>query len=500
MLLQNAIKQKIFSAKKEAVIDLGSNSIRMLIYEDFEKSQIPVFNEKAVCSIGSTLELTGKLDPLGVQYSITVLERFKNILDNSKVSNVNIFATAAVRDAKDGVYFKKVVEKIFDQEVEILTGEKEAERSALGVILGFEKVNGIVADLGGGSLELAKVKNGVIEKKASLPIGVLRLFNRPKKKKLIKVSGLIRDNLSNINWLKKTKIKNLYVVGGVWRTLLKVDIFLKKYPLNVLHQYQISREEALELCLKIDDKKKITSLKLDKITKSRTNYLPIATNILKQLLNIISPEKLQCSISGVREGTLIVKSGYKLIKHDLLSNFIEYSAFRTGDYGENYLKYFNFIKKIFNDNENFPIRLLKPTCSLSNMDWGLGAFQKAELVFSQILNTPALSLSHNDRIKVALAGFWRHCSTKYYPDREYLGLLSNNEILIARQVGAALRLASGISTISSIFLDNLSLSKKNNTIILSVPNKNSKIITKSVQKRLKSLSKEMDSDFKILYF
>tara|TARA_E500000075_G_scaffold22449_1_gene19172 strand:- start:2855 stop:3259 length:405 start_codon:yes stop_codon:yes gene_type:complete len=134
------------------------------------------------------------------------------------------------------------------------------------------------------------------------------------------------------------------------------------------------------------------------------------------------------------------------------------------------------------------------------MDWGLGAFQKAELVFSQILNTPALSLSHNDRIKVALAGFWRHCSTKYYPDREYLGLLSNNEILIARQVGAALRLASGISTISSIFLDNLSLSKKNNTIILSVPNKNSKIITKSVQKRLKSLSKEMDSDFKILYF
>ena len=182
MLLQNAIKQKIFSAKKEAVIDLGSNSIRMLIYEDFEKSQIPVFNEKAVCSLGSTLELTGKLDPLGVEYSIAVLERFKNILDNSKVFNVNIFATAAVREAKDGVYFKSVVEKIFDQEVEILTGEKEAQRSALGVILGFEKVNGIVADLGGGSLELAKVKKGIIEKKASLPIGVLRLYNRPKKK------------------------------------------------------------------------------------------------------------------------------------------------------------------------------------------------------------------------------------------------------------------------------------------------------------------------------
>ena len=499
MLLQKVIKQKIFSAKREAVIDLGSNSIRMLIYEDFEKSQIPIFNEKAVCSLGNSLELTGKLDPLGVQYSISVLERFKNILNNSKVNSVNIFATAAVRDAKDGPYFKSVVEKIFDNEIEVLTGEQEAERSALGVILGFEKVNGIVADLGGGSLELAKVKNGVIEKKASLPIGILRLFNRPKKKKSKKISDIISENLSSVNWLKKTKVKNLYVVGGVWRTLLKADIFLKKYPLNVLHQYQLTGEDALSLCHRLDDKKKLSSLKVDQITKSRTNYVPIATNILKQLLLLTAPEKLLCSISGVREGTLITKSGYKLTEQDLLDNFIEYSAFRTGDYGENYLKYYNFIKDIFSDNENFPTRLLKPTCSLSNMDWGLGAYQKAELVFAQILNTPALSLSHSDRIKIALAGFWRHCSVKYYPDRDYVSLLSNNEILIARQVGAALRLASGIAAISTIFLDNLSLTKKGNTIIFSVPNQHSQIVTKSVQKRLKSLSKEMDADFKILY-
>ena len=327
----------------------------------------------------------------------------------------------------------------------------------------------------------------------------MRLFNRPKKKKSKKISDIISENLSSVNWLKKTKAKNLYVVGGVWRTLLKADIFLKKYPLNVLHQYQLTGDDALNLCHKLDDKKKLSSLKVDQITKSRTNYVPIATNILKQLLLLTAPEKLLCSISGVREGTLITKSGYKLTEQDLLDNFIEYSAFRTGDYGENYLKYYNFIKDIFSDNENFPTRLLKPTCSLSNMDWGLGAYQKAELVFAQILNTPALSLSHSDRIKIALAGFWRHCSVKYYPDRDYVSLLSNNEILIARQVGAALRLASGIAAISTIFLDNLSLTKKGNTIILSVPNQHSQIVTKSVQKRLKSLSREMDSDFKILY-
>src|SRR5210317_1444866 len=138
MLLQKVIKKQIFAAKKEAVIDLGSNSIRMLIFEDFNKSQIPIFNEKAVCSLGNTLSLTGKLDPMGVQYSLSVLERFNNILQNAKVNDVYIFATAAVRDAKDGEHFKQVVEKIFNKEVEVLTGDQEAERSANGVILGYE--------------------------------------------------------------------------------------------------------------------------------------------------------------------------------------------------------------------------------------------------------------------------------------------------------------------------------------------------------------------------
>lgn len=500
MLLRKVIKQQIFTAKKESVIDLGSNSIRMLIYEEFNKSQIPIFNEKAVCSLGNNLEINGKLDPLGVQYSLKVLERFKNILDNSKVTNVHLFATAAVRDAKDGSEFKATVEKIFNCEVEVLTGEQEAERSALGVMLGFEKVNGIVADLGGGSLELARVKNNVIEKKASLPIGVLRLHNQPKKKKTKKIIEIISDQLNSISWLKKTKVKHLYIVGGVWRALMKADIFYKQYPLNILHQYEITGDEALTLCNMFDDKKKTTLHKLDQITKSRTNYIPIASNILKQLLFLTGPEKIQCSIAGVREGTLMQKANYNLIDEDRLNNFIEYSAFKNGDYGENYLKFYNFIKDIFSDNENFPIRLLKPVCSLSNMDWGLGAFQKAELVFSQILNTPALALSHSDRIKIALAGFWRHCSVKYYPDLNFVKLLSNNEILIAKQVGAALRLASGIASISTIFLDSISLSKKGSAIILSVPNIHSQIITRTVQKRLKSLSKEMDLDFKILYF
>ena len=125
------------------------------------------------------------------------------------------------------------------------------------------------------------------------------------------------------------------------------------------------------------------------------------------------------------------------------------------------------------------------------MDWGMGAFQKAELVFSQILNTPTLKLSHYDLIKLACAGFWRHCGVKYYPDLNTLKLLNNNEIIACKQVGSALRLASGIANMSSIFLDNINLFKKGKTLVLEVPNKLSQIISKQVIKRFKTLAKEL---------
>ena len=280
---------------------------------------------------------------------------------------------------------------------------------------------------------------------------------------------------------------------------MKAYIFLCKYPLNILHQYTITSEEAARACVRFSTKKKIIALKLDLLTKSRTDYIPISLDILSALLALVSPDNVVCSISGLREGTLIKNLPEGFASEDTLDAFISYSAFKNGDYGENYIKYFDFIKNIFADNENFPLRLLPAVCSLSGMDWGMGAFQKAELVFSQILNTPSLKLSHYDRMKLACAGFWRHCATKYHPDLNILKLLNKNEIIACKQVGSALRLASEIANMSSIFLDNIHLFKKGKTLILEVPNKLSQIVSKQIIKRLKSLSKELSLEYKIIY-
>jgi len=499
MIIEQALKEKKL-INKEAIIDLGSNSIRMLIYDNLLNSQIPIFNEKAICELGKNLDKTGKLDPKGSEFALSVLQRFKRILINLKVKKFKIIGTAAVREATDSKLFISKVQKIFKKKVEVLTGIEEAENSALGVIIGFQKVNGVVADLGGGSLELARVEKNIIYEKVSLPLGVLRLFNQPKRNK-DKINSIISFYLNKIEWLRKVKTKNLYLCGGTWRTLLNAHIFKTNYPLSILHQYKLSAYEALKFSNKLLSVKSIKSEKLVSVTKSRTNYIPIGSYILSSLIKICDPSNVLCSVSGVREGSLINKAYLNILEKDSLNRSVHFIALKKGDFGENYIKLYNFLKKIFtNNDEDFPIRLLLPACSLSNFDWGLGTYQRAELVFQEVINSPILKLSHNDRIKLGLVSFWRHCSTKYYPDIEFLKLLSNSEIAACRRIGAALRFASSISVISSIFYEKIKIYVVNNkTLILKVPKKHSEVISNQVQKRLKSLAEEMNLKQEIIY-
>ena len=499
MIIERALKEKKL-INKEAIIDLGSNSIRMLIYDNLLNSQIPVFNEKAICELGKNLDKTGKLDPKGSDFALSVLQRFKRILSNLKVKKFKIIGTAAIREATDSKLFVAKVQKILKKKVEVLTGIQEAENSALGVIIGFQRVNGVVVDLGGGSLELARVEKNIIYEKVSLPLGVLRLFNQPKRNK-DKINSIISFYLNKIEWLRKSKTKNLYLCGGTWRTLLNAHIFKTNYPLSILHQYKLPAIEALKFADRLSSVKLIKSEKLVGVTKSRTNYIPIGSYILSSLIKICDPSSILCSVTGVREGSLINKAYLNILKKDSLNRSVHFIALKKGDFGENYIKLYNFLKKIFpNKDENFPIRLLLPACSLSNFDWGLGTYQRAELVFNEVINSPILKLSHNDRIKLGLVSFWRHCSTKYYPDLEFLKLLSNSEITACRRIGAALRFASSISVISSIFYEKIKIYVANEkTLILKVPKKYSQVISNQVQKRLKSLAEEMNLKQEIVY-
>lgn len=496
-LIKNKQNLKLKQAKL-AIIDIGSNSIRMLIYDDFSSSRVPFFNEKAVCELGKNLDKSRKLHKSGVEYGLRVLKRFSEILNLSKISNLKIIATAVLREATDAQPFILEIEKLFKRKIQILTGDEEAEYSAEGVKIGFDNVDGLVADLGGGSLELARIESGTITDKTSLPLGVLRLLNNPiiKKSNLSKyIKNLLRDE----KWLSKKKFENLYLVGGTWRSLFKLHLFQNDHPVHIIHQYSVDQETLSKFLDKISTFNKTKLKTVEYISKSRTPYLPFSSIILDEIINTANPKNIICSISGLREGSLAKDHFKDVDDSEVFEKSLERIAQKRGDLGFTYHKYFEFIKPVFDGNEYFNEKLLKLACVLSHMDWGLGAFQKAELVFQETLNTPLLRLSHKERIQLALSCYWRYCSIKYNPKIEYLKFLNNNEIFSSKQVGSALRFAHSLTSISTMFLEEFKLYRRGNSVFLKIPSQHQEIISKQVTKKFKALSRELFLEPRVIY-
>ena len=186
-------------------------------------------------------------------------------------------------------------------------------------------------------------------------------------------------------------------------------------------------------------------------------------------------------------------------KSQVFEKSLEYISKKRGDLGLTYKKYHEFIKPVFDGNEHFDEKLLNLACVLSHMDWGLGAFQKAELVFQETLNTPLLRLSHKERIQIALSCYWRYCSIKYNPKIEYLTFLNNNEIFSSKQVGSALRFAHSLTSISTIFLEEFKLYRRGNSVFLKIPSQHQEIISKQVTKKFKALARELFLEPRVIY-
>ena len=153
-----------------AVIDIGSNSVRLVIYEEMARSLVSIFNEKTMCGLGREVQSSGLLAPDAVAKALTSLRRFRALCRIMKVGRVHAIATAACRDASNGPEFIAKAEQICRVRIEILSGPREAQLSALGVVSGIHRPDGIVGDLGGGSLELVDISGHRVRKGVTLPL------------------------------------------------------------------------------------------------------------------------------------------------------------------------------------------------------------------------------------------------------------------------------------------------------------------------------------------
>src|ERR1700709_1945289 len=211
---------------------------------------VTLFNEKTLCGLGREVQSTGLLAPDAVAKALTSLRRFRALCRVMKVGRVHAIATGACRDASNGPDFIAKAERICGVPIDILSGPLEAKLSALGVISGIHQPDGIVGDLGGGSLELIDVRGNRVRQGVTLPLGGLALQDTSHKS-LRRAERIVRNDISEIAQLKAGRGRPFYAVGGAWRAVARIHIIQSEYPLQVMHGYSIPAADALDFARRL---------------------------------------------------------------------------------------------------------------------------------------------------------------------------------------------------------------------------------------------------------
>ena len=310
-----------------AVIDIGSNTVRLVVYGGALRSPTVLHNEKVVARLGSDLQRSGRIPEPALELALGGLRRFRRILTDLHVQVVDVIATAAPRLAENGAEFlEKVRECGF--EPRLLTGEEEARTSALGVIGAFPGARGVVADLGGGSLELIDIRKGETTHGVSLPIGTLLLPDL-RAQGSAKFKRKINRALANEDWAHEIG-EPLYMVGGTWRALACYAMHEAKHPLTDPHGFELAGEAALKLAKRIR-RTDPAKLNISRVSPMRAEMLPDAAALLHVILGKLQPTKLVFSSWGIREGWLFDKLDPAAKAQDpLLSGIAAYCAPRGG--------------------------------------------------------------------------------------------------------------------------------------------------------------------------
>ena len=296
---------RIHTAPPVAVIDIGSNSVRLVVYEGLARSLTPIFNEKVLAGLGREVLTTGLL-PRRCRgpRRLAALARFRALCDAMRVGEIFAIATAACRDARNGAAFIAEAEQACGVAVEIVSGAREAELSALGVVSGFHKPDGIVGDLGGGSLELSDVRGRKLKAGTTLPLGGLALQDLSAKS-LDKAEKIVRDALGQVNLLKAGRDRDFYCVGGTWRSLTRLHMWQTGYPLHVMHGYVIPAAEALEFSALVRRVDAETLSRIEIVNAARRPLLAYAALVLEHVVRSAGSARIVVSALGVREGLLV---------------------------------------------------------------------------------------------------------------------------------------------------------------------------------------------------
>lgn len=457
------------------VIDIGSNSVRLVVYEGAVRSPTPLFNEKVLCGLGRTVASTGLLAPDAVERAIHALNRFKTIARILGVKNVRALATAAVRDARNGAEFIARGEEAAGVKIDVLSGEIEARLAAQGIMMGFRDPDGLAGDLGGGSLELIDVVGDKLQDAATLPLGGLRLIDTTGAR-LDEAQVAIDAALATLPWLARGKGRTFYAVGGTWRALAKLHMQSNNYPLRVMHGYQLAPREVEAFCDLIRKGKKGAPSVLDSVAKARRDVLPYGALVLERLIRKMQPSSVVFSVFGIREGLIYgLLPPHERRRDPLLSFAEDYARMRSRSIDHAH-ELCRWTDQLFDDpalEETVDERRLRhAACLLSDVGWRAHPDYRGEQSLTTIAHAALGGVDHEGRIFLALSIYFRHEAGEVPRDtlpERLRAQASKRVVRRARIVGAAVRAAHMLSIGKPGVIDETPLSREGAKLILTIP-------------------------------
>ena len=463
------------------IIDIGSNSVRFVAYGGAARVPTSLFNEKVVAALGRGVARDGKLDDAAVERALAAIARFRQLARGMRVKKLHTVATAAVRDASNGPAFLKRVAAL-GLKPRLLTGAEEAGFAGLGVISAIPRANGIVADLGGGSLELIGVARGGAGEGVSLPLGVLRVGDAPDPAGLTKA---IRSAVAGSRLAGAAKGGGLYLVGGSFRALAQLDMRAAKHPLPIIHQHQLRPERLPELEQLLADLPRDKLKAISGLSGSRLAALPAASAILEAMIEVLEPRRVIVSAFGLREGLLYGELEVSRRNEDpLLAAALEIGE-RLGRFGDHGAALDQWIAPLFPDDDIDARRLRLAACLLGDIAWNAHPDYRAERAVDLATHGNWVGIDARGRAilgRTLCAAFGGELGSGGLK-----ALLSPAADERAGQWGRAIRLAQRLSAGTEQVLRHTALSLRGRTIVLTVAPRHRALYAEAVERRLDQL-------------
>ncbi len=474
-----------------SIIDIGSNSVRMVVFDGLQRSPQTLFNEKVMSGLGKGLGATGRMSDEAIESACAALRRYAAIIEDMNCDAVRAVATAAVRDAENGPDFIARVKDETGIDVQTLDGAQEAEYSALGVISGIPNADGIVGDLGGGSLELIRVSGGTLQERITLPIGPVRLMGEPGSDPAMRRKQIDRA-LKSVEWLRSYPALPFYIVGGAWRALARIHIQRSKHPLGILHQHEMLPEEVNKVYRLVRRIRPEELGRFENVPQRRVETLPAAARILDRAESIAGSSKVIVSALGLREGILYEQLDPSVQARDPLIAACRQIAGRTSRFGDHSEALMGWMDPLFESlGETAEDRRLRlATALMSDISWrGHPDFRAESAIYASLFGW-FVGVDGPGRAAIGLALFVSY-GAKQTEDLAQLAmqLLTDQQKSRALQVGYALRLANRLSAGTHSGLEDSQLTFRGTGLGLKMTPKSRVLYGESVERRLGDLAK-----------